>query len=79
MSQECSLTKTFTCSLYGGRVDEGSVQLEHLSTCVSIPYIESQQLFTWPLPLSVHIYITANISKRNLDLYFYINLTFFYL
>lgn len=40
------LRETFTCSLRGGRVDEGSVQLECMQTCIPIPYIEPEQLFT---------------------------------
>lgn len=40
------LRETFTRSLRGGRVDEGSVQLECMRTCIPIPYIEPEQLFT---------------------------------
>ena len=60
ISQECSFRKTFTSRLCGGRVDERSVQLEHLWTSTTIPYIESQLLFKLKAPgftyLCAHIH-----------------------
>lgn len=70
MSQECSSRKTFTCSLHGGQVDEGSVQLEYLWTCIAIPYIESQQLFKVKAPgfasLGAHLH-HSQISQSRLE------------